>query len=329
MDNYKASRQAVERLKNIDSKMRKRYPILAYQNSIAVFIALCAGSIFIASSILYFYGYIPMLLCIIINAISVSFLHELEHDTFHRIYFKKSRLARNILLSYCWLFKPNTINPWVRMNIHLHHHQNSGTNEDLEEQLIGNGLPYRLKRFLIMLDPGFTLLIFAKLMKRSKSFKPTLMLFSLFPMYLLFVSIWGLWLITHLANHVNFMTTFSARTIAHLQHHLWLLDTLMVIYIAPAILRVFALQFISSTLHYFGGVRNVFQETQVLTKGRFLPLQLFCCFFGETHAIHHLFINQPFYIRFMAKNSSHQVLRQYGVPFNDLQTFARHNQYPK
>ena len=36
-------------------------------------------------------------------------------------------------------FRPMTINPWFRRDLHFHHHRVSGTKTDLEERGLTNG----------------------------------------------------------------------------------------------------------------------------------------------------------------------------------------------
>jgi len=106
-------------------------------------------------------------------------------------------------------------------------------------------------------------------------------------------------------------------------------DAACVVWILPHVLRSFCLNFISSSMHFYGDVQrgNVLQQTQVLNAWFFAPLQLFCFNFGSTHAIHHFVANEPFYVRQLTASAAHRVLRENGVRFNDFGTFARDNRY--
>lgn len=314
---------------NIDNHIRQKYKFLKYQSFIGIMIAFFAATGFFLSSWLYFYGYIPMLLTIVTNAFCCSFLHELEHDTFHQQYFKNRTYVQNGFLAFLWLFKPNTINPWIRKKIHLHHHVHSGQEEDVEERLLGNGARYNLIRFLVMFDHIFALAYFKKMMAESKVFRPITMIFSLFPMYIIFGIIWIAWAYYHTVIGINhlFSTDYSVAQIVN--NHVGILNFLMVVYIAPAILRVFCLHFITSNIHYYGGVGSTLEQTQVFKHWSFLPFNIFCCFFGETHAIHHIWVPQPFYLRHIIKSAAHKVMRNNGVHFNDFATFKRRNHYPQ
>src|SRR6185436_13820610 len=72
---------------------------------------------------------------------------------------------------------------------------------------------------------------------------------------------------------------------------------------------------------------SLVQQTQVLTKWYWLPLQLFSCNFGKSHAIHHFVANQPFYLRELVRRAAHEVMRKHGVRFDDLGTFKRANSW--
>jgi hypothetical protein len=69
------------------------------------------------------------------------------------------------------------------------------------------------------------------------------------------------------------------------------------------------------------------QQTQVLNSWWLAPLRLFCFNFGSTHAIHHLSVPDPFYLRQATASVAHAVFRENGVRYNDLDTFRRANRY--
>ena len=106
-------------------------------------------------------------------------------------------------------------------------------------------------------------------------------------------------------------------------------DFLAVVWLGPNFVRSFCINFVSSNMHYFGDIdsRNVIQQTQVLNAWWMLPFQLFCFNFGSTHAIHHFVVRDPFYIRQLTAKTAHAALREAGVRFNDIGTFARANRW--
>ena len=101
----------------------------------------------------------------------------------------------------------------------------------------------------------------------------------------------------------------------------------MVIVIIPNIVRSVSLNLITSSMHYYGGVNHLLQQTHVLNHWLFMPFQWFCFNFGSTHTIHHFVPNQPFYIRHMIHKRVLPVLKQNGVRFNDLNSLRFANQF--
>lgn len=312
----------------LDKGYREQYPWFKYQTFIAVVIGVSTLSLIVVSSMLYYYDVIPAYICILFNAFLFGFFHELEHDLFHKLYFKHYPVARNIVLFILWLLKPNTINPWVRQQIHLQHHRVSGTKDDIEERLIGNGLPFNFLRVLIACDQFFTMTQFKKLSAEANGFSVRKILLSTFPFMLLFTMTWVLWSSYYFIELFNFYLGTNWMTFKIIYEHINLLNLIMVIYIVPSMLRQASLILISSNIHYYGNVTHLIEQVQVLTKWYFLPLQLFCCFFGETHAMHHIFIKQPFYLRHVMRKECHTIMRKCGVQFNDIHSFKRKNLYP-
>ena len=101
----------------------------------------------------------------------------------------------------------------------------------------------------------------------------------------------------------------------------------MVVIIAPNFLRSACLNLVTSYMHYYGNVRNLLQQTQVI-KGWFMwPFNLFCFNFSGTHSIHHFVIQQPFYLRQMVAESAHKLMKENGVRFNDFSTFNQGNRF--
>jgi hypothetical protein len=105
------------------------------------------------------------------------------------------------------------------------------------------------------------------------------------------------------------------------------IDFVGVVLVLPNLFRRFCLFFVTSNIHFHGDVRNLLEQTQVLDHWLFWPLNLFCFNFGATHAIHHFVVRQPFYLRQWVAPVAWEVMRENGVRFNDLGTFARANRY--
>ena len=105
------------------------------------------------------------------------------------------------------------------------------------------------------------------------------------------------------------------------------INTMMVIYVLPNMVRQTSVQILSSAMHYYGDVDNRLRETQVLNAWWMFPLQLFSWNFGSTHTIHHFVVNQPFYLRQMVASAAHAAFRKSGIRFNDTARVLRANRY--
>ena len=132
--------QIREQLIGIGDDWRARHPVLA-RNQNAIGLAFFVISVLgvLADGALYIAGVMPWWLCIPMSAFWLSILHELEHDLIHFMYFRTNKLVHNVMMFGVWFFRPSTINPWLRRRLHLHHHQVSGTESDLEERSLTNG----------------------------------------------------------------------------------------------------------------------------------------------------------------------------------------------
>ena len=313
----------VDTIRAEERRLRNRFSILQYQDTIGLTIALVSLAGMIGSGWLYFTGVIPAWSCIIVAAIFASFSHELEHDLIHRQYFGKSRGMQHLMMLLVWVMRPNTIAPWYRRAMHFLHHKVSGTEKDLEERLVGNGIPYGFGRFLVMFDGLLGMLSRRAILKEEvDDFSVRRLLQAAFPFGTLYFLIWHTFLIFHAVDAIVGAT-----------YPMWLLSTMdvidvtVVVLIAPNFLRSACLNFMTSAMHYYGGVTNQLQQTQVLNSWIFAPLQLFCMNFGSTHTIHHFVVGQPFYIRQMVAARAHEVMRKNGIRFNDFSTFLTANRF--
>lgn len=309
-------------IKNLDNKYRKIFPILQHQNLIGLSIFLFAvlGSVF--NSYLYYLGYLNGCICFFLNAFLFSLLHELEHDLIHHLYFNKNKLIQNMLFVGIWIFRPNLISPWARKKLHLRHHQESGQAEDIEERLIGNGLPWGWKRILVSLNSFWAVLLINDIKKQSPHITHASLLSSAFPMMVVFNAFWwgflvnsGYYLFTHshlISTDVSYVLNFAA-----------------VVIIGPNLLRQFCLSVISSNCHYYGDIAKgqVLKQGQVLQPWYLVPLQLFCFNFGSTHIIHHFVVEQPFYLRQIVAPLAHKFMKKHGIRFNDIETIFHANRY--
>lgn len=322
---------------------RERHPWLAHQNAIGLAIQLAAVSGMVLCSWLYLAGHLPWWGAVPLIGMLASLTHEIEHDLIHLLYFKQRPWVQHALLLVGWLSRPSTVNPWMRRQMHFHHHKKAGHPSDFEERAITNGEAWGLKRLFMTLDNMLAIMLRPKTMRsvtrqyvkdvekpgsrtewRAALFRKAL---SYMPLGNAFWMAWHAFVVFHL---VDLTAAWMGQPIAWspgMRSAMSVLDAVTVCLIAPNILRNFCLHFISSNMHYYGDVEagNVMQQTQVLNHPMFWPMQLFCFNFGSTHAIHHFVVGQPFYLRQMIAAEAHEVLRHHGVRFNDLGTFRRAN----
>lgn len=309
--------------------VRQRFPVLANKDLIGISIFITSITAILVTGFAYWQGMISAWLCIPTVAFLTSLLHELEHDLIHWQYFKKSKFMHNLMMAGVWIFRPGTINPWIRRHLHLLHHQTSGTEADIEERGIGNGRRYGPLRWLIMADTfiGNLARTLIETPKGHRLHHVIRILAANFPLPWITAAIWystlGFYAINFIAAISGIDPGWSEATITRFE----LLEKWVVVIIAPFYLRSFSINFISSNMHYYGNVTSVLQQTQVLNTPLLWPLQLFCFNFGSTHGIHHFVVNEPFYIRQLTAPAAHKVMRANGVPFNDLGTFKRNNRY--
>ena len=321
-------RRIVAAIRADEKRLRARYPILQHQDALGLAI-LCFSLLgMIASGYLYFIGVLPAYLSIPISALFASLSHELEHDLIHRLYFKHKPAVQNFMMLVVWIMRPNTINPWYRRDIHILHHKVSGTPQDLEERLVGNGVTHPLVRLIVMADSFIGILIRTRVLNaENRRFNLLEILNASFPFATLYYITWYLFLAYHALMLGSSALGAELMLPAWTAQAMEVVNLVVVVLIAPNFLRAFCLNFITSYMHYYGGVSSLVQQTQVLTPWFLWPMQLFCWNFGSTHTIHHFVVNQPFYLRQMVARAGHQALRENGVRFNDLSTFSSGNAY--
>lgn len=277
------------------------------------------------SSALYIQSVIPWWLCLMINAICLSVLREIEHDLIHNLYFRAQPIVQNLMMLAVWPFLGNLPHPWYRRKMHLNHHRTSGHEEDFEERLIGNGLKFGPLKILAMLEPGLASLFRQKEFRQIPFYKSGEFFRALFPVatfYLL--ALYG-WLFGHAAS---WLAGLDGGTLpAACSSVLSALDVIAVVFVLPNMLRQVSVQIISSNMHYYGDIDSRLQETQVMNAWYLFPLNLFCCNFGSTHSIHHFVVNQTFYMRQLVAPQAHAAFRKYVVRYNDAATILRGNRY--
>lgn len=324
---------------------RSKHTILNHQNAIGFSIFLFCILVSGFMGYLWMQDSISSWLLIVVNAFLFGVLHELEHDLIHWMYFKENKIVHHFMLFAIWLARPLTINPWIRRTFHYHHHSFSGTLHDVEERGVTNGEKWSLKRLIFTPD-----LVLGNLLRVRKLFSDitnevklgnlrletanklkTYGLLALIPITIISHVILYAFTLELLLKWVNPMFE-TAYSLPHFvtQALEWCKPVIYIV-LLPNLLRQFSLHLITSNLHYFGDVEkgNVMEQTQVLNVWWTFPLQVFCFFFGWTHAIHHFVVNETFYIRHFTRKKAHTIMKEYGVRFNDFESMFRANRYHK
>ena len=315
----------VRTIKTEEARLRAKYPLLQYQDAIGLGI-LCLSLVgMVGAGALYFYAVIPAWVCIVVAALFASVSHELEHDLIHRQYFRHNPFMHNLMMLLVWIMRPNTINPWYRRDMHFLHHKVSGTEKDLEERLVGNGITYGLLRYLVMFDGLLGMIVRRAVLRRDvDGFSVRNILLAAFPLSILYFGLWYVFLGFH---------AFDAIWGVQFVYPEWfnlcmnVVSFFIVTLVAPNFIRSGCLNFITSAMHYYGNVENLIQQTQVLKPWFLFPMHMFCFNFGSTHGIHHFVVGQPFYLRQMVVKVAHKVMKENGVRFNDLSTFLVANRF--
>jgi hypothetical protein len=325
---------------------RERHRWLAHQDAIGAGLLLVSAAAILANAVLYGSGRLSAWLVVPLSAFFMSILHELEHDLIHRLYFRRHRPIHHAMMACVWLFRPSTINPWVRRALHHHHHRVSGTESDLEERSLTNGEPWSWRRLLMTADGMLAIylrpLTIGRMVRayvdaqRPASPEARRALIraarlSYVPLGTLHFTVWHAFILFQ-------MVSLGAMALGHPLHPVGLaaqvirvVEFLVVVWLSPNVLRSFCLYLVTSNIHYYGDVEegNILRQTQVWNRWWLLPLQIFCFNFGSTHAIHHFVVRDPFYLRQLIAPQAHRVLRAYGVRFNDFGTFRRANRWSR
>lgn len=332
----KADSTDAQQIKNIqhairsaDSELRMRYPVLNHQNSIGLILCLTAFLGMISTGALYIADIIPAWVCICVATLFASISHELEHDLIHRLYFKKNALIQNIMMAIVWLMRPNTVNPWYRRNLHFNHHKTSGTADDIEERVIGNGMTFGWKRLLISLDGFLSISLRQKELKDMKNYQYFSFVLKGAPLAHIYVIIFYGFIAFHGFDY------FNQNFALGFQYPQWSLDIInllniaAVVWILPNALRALCLHNVTAFMHYYGDVDSLLKQCQVINHWALAPVHLFCFNFGATHALHHFVVSQPFYLRQMVAKTVYPVMKQNGVRFNDFESLTRSNRFNK
>ncbi|GAB5030394.1 stearoyl-9-desaturase [Nannochloropsis oceanica] len=318
-----------------DKRLRAAYPFPLgehWQSAVGLFIYVAAWAAWGLATHAWWHGSLSMPALMVINALAISLLHEMEHDLIHELYFKRSPWVQHVMFAGIWLIKSNA-SPWWRKYYHLRHHQYSGQVNDVEERLIGLGLPwYSPKRLLVTLTPAGTLLVANDIARDDPEFSRFNLVLCNSPVIVLSTAAMLVHLVASLGGGEALVRAglLSEGMFAMLSHRL--LPALF-LYNAtvnfPNVLRQSCLVIISTYCHYYGDIpeRDVFFQTQILDHPFLWPLQLFCFNFGATHIIHHFVTRQPFYLRQVVAFGVLPLMKAQGCRHNDMSNNFRGNRW--
>lgn len=302
-----------------DKRLRAAHPWLRHQDAIGL--TIWTGSLLAMTALaaLHLGGALPWWLAIPLIALPISLLHELEHDLIHQLYFKGRTAVQSVLFTGIWLAK-GSLNPWTRAALHLHHHHHSGQIGDVEERLLGLGVRPLPLRLLMALVPSVGLYQVPRIQREVPGWR----LISGHPLSpsrfrqrldLLFLLL-------------PFVTVGLVLAGPGVPGYGLALDVL-VVYVAPNMLRHFSISLLSSYSHYYGDIPpgDLLYQNQILRHWTTWPLQVFCCFFGATHVIHHYVVAQPFYLRHLVRHAAWAALEAQGTRVDDFGVVARANRW--
>ena len=316
-----ATRAIIRRIRTVDAELRDQHTWLQprHQDRMGLLFYGLSWAWMATIGVSWSIGLCPWWLAVPGIALGLSILHELEHDLIHDLYFAQRPRLQDALFTGIWLAKMS-LNPWSRRRLHRYHHKVSGQPEDIEERLIGLGLPWGFRRLLLSVLPAGSLVVVPAIRRsviqavRDGAPRPNLHHARGFG---LIRAVDGVFL---LAPFVVLPLALRGDPVA---------VALLVLWVLPNTIRHFSIVVVSSNSHYTGIPRGtLFPQNQVLDHPALLPLQLFCFNFGATHILHHFVVKQPFYLRQLVSARVRDTLRENGVPFNDLGTFVRANRRP-
>ena len=325
---------ASQRIKNIqksirsaDAELRAKYSFLKHQNTIGLCICIFSLAGMIGSGYAYMSGMIPAWLCIVASTMFASISHELEHDLIHKLYFKKNLLVQNSMMAIVWLMRPNTVNPWYRRTIHINHHKKSGTEDDIEERVLGNGMKFGFKRILISLDAFLSISLRRRELRSMRGYRYLQFVLRGAPLAHVFIICFYGFVAFHTYDYFASSLALSTDYPAWINSTMSVLNVLAVVWILPNALRAFCLNSITTLMHYYGDVDSLMKQCQVMNHWTLLPINLLSFNFGSTHTIHHFLVTQPFYLRQMVAKKVLPVMKENGIRFNDFASLIRANRF--
>jgi len=261
-------------------------------------------------SFLFFKACLSWYWAVIICTFMMSLSHEIEHDLFHELYFKNNKYVQKIIMLLITLHKLHISSFW-RKGVHLRHHVKSGEEDDIEERILGLGDANLFRRLLALIHPFGTSIYAIILAKKFKEFSFFSALIHITPSLVIMHTIFILYFLPN-----NFITIDLA-------------GTLFFCWAIPALVRHFFLTLITTLSHYQTDEKDrykITKQVQVNDHPLYFIINIFTFNFGKTHALHHFYINDPFFIRlFYSKKLINKICET--VPRNDFKVITNGNKY--
>lgn len=298
------------------------YPWLnnKYKDVIAASFMGISISTQIVCFILHFNNRIGWCPALVLSTLALSTLHEIEHDLFHNMFFGTPKdYMHRVAMTALHVFKLH-VSPWWRRKFHLQHHAHSGHALDIEERLIGLGMPIGFKKLLVTMSPLCYIFACPDVMKDNPKFvwyEPLMesklqAVFGGLPFFWLF-SYFGFVTLPDLFDQLLFSAFICTSLASHVRHVCITVST--------------------TCVHYYGNIEHgvVHEQVQVFEPMWLTPFQIGCWYFGSSHWVHHFVVMQPFWIRSMiafrmnAKLRSGDIIDAKKLRFNDHSGLLKSN----
>jgi Fatty acid desaturase len=322
-------------IKESDRKWRARLPILHYQSAIGLTCLVACYVTVIWASKTWLSGGMHWLPLVAINAFCMSIIREIEHDLIHDLYFPKHKFIQNAMMLAVWPMIGNLPHPWYRRELHMLHHRKSGRTEDMEERMIGMGMPMGWKRILSTFDAPIALqfrrdeigqIPFYNKHQLNRAATPVTKIW-----YLSAIFYFLLKLSVPAAVYMGFANPSSplAPIVFKMMMAYATLTKVFTIWILPGWWQTVSRQILSSTMHYYEDFGGKLHECMVINAWPFVIFNMFSCNFGNTHIVHHFLEKQTFYLRELCRPDAMVAFRKHGIRFNDLGVVFRNNHFKK
>ena len=229
-----------------EKRLRAKHGWLAYQNTLGLSVWIGSFAVWGAVSAAWLVGLLPWWAAVPLATLALSLLHELEHDLIHDLYFRERPWVQDLMFTGIFLAKA-TLDPWTRRRIHIRHHKVSGQPVDIEERLIGLGLPMGPKRILLTLIPAFAGLVLPDVIEALRAARAEAGPKARTPK-----KSGPLRVLAHVLGTLFALLPFVVVPAAILGQA-WAV-ALLVLYVGPNTLRHATIALISSSSHYYGDI---------------------------------------------------------------------------